>query len=97
MVAKLPLTTVPPPISSVIKPLALVVTVCVSTYTAAPVALPCRMEICTPTACVATRLLPASRTTAWYENFCGAWANAVAKVTTAMKRNSKSFFIFMVI
>ena len=77
----------------VIKPLALVVTFWVSTYEAVPLGFPCRMEMRTPTAWLVIRLFPASLTTAWYENFCGACATTAATAIIIMARVRRSFFI----
>jgi hypothetical protein len=64
MAAKLPETTVPPPISKVIRPLRLVVGVWVSTYTAAPVGEPLRRLTFTPRLLFLKRLLSISNSTA---------------------------------
>ena len=50
IVAKVPDTGIPPPISTVTNPLAFVVELCVSTYTAVPVAEPCKILIFMPIA-----------------------------------------------
>ena len=62
MVANEPKTTVPPPISKLIRPFALVLTVWVSEYT---VKLPCIMDIFIPTEVEVTRTPPLFLITAW--------------------------------
>ena len=53
------------PTVSVNSPLALVVTVCLSSYTAVPFSDPCSIDSLTPTSLLLTSLPVASRTTAW--------------------------------
>ena len=65
MLEKTPLTTVPEPMDTLTKPLALVVGVWVSTYTAVPVAEPFKMLTFMPIAVLLTSASLALRTTAW--------------------------------
>ena len=65
MVENEPETTVPAPTSRLTKPLALVVVVCFSTYTALPSGEPCNMLILIPTKEDRTNTLLLLRITAW--------------------------------
>ena len=65
MPAKVPVTIVPVPISKLTKPLALVLGVWVSTYTAVPVGEPCKMLIFIPTGVEVINALLLLRITAW--------------------------------